>query len=128
MKGRGYICRIAQGLGIDPFGKDRQSLVEEILKEKSISLEMNEDKPYTIKYQKHQPVSFTYYVKYANGHYKHPVDYVGEDAARMFVTLMERESIAIKEIYDKVVPLKPLTDEQKQEFQSTRDCHICSAG
>lgn len=96
------VYRIAQGLGIDPSGKDKQELIQQIFKDKGLCYEMYEDKPYTIKYPKHQPISFTYYIKYANTHYKDPVDYVAEGASRRLVTLLEQKTIHIKGIYDEV--------------------------
>lgn len=42
----------------------------------------------------------------------------------MFMTLMEHESIVIRETNDKMVQSKPLTHEQKQKFLNARYCHI----
>lgn len=46
--------------------------------------------------RKHKPISFSYCINYANGAYKQPVDYVGEDAAIIFTTMMLREFHSIR--------------------------------
>ena len=85
----------------------------------------NPEKSYINKYQKHYPISFTYYVKYSNGYYKKPVTYIGEDASKVFVEMMKKESIEIKKVYDKIIPMKKLTKQELIDFKNAKTCHIC---
>ncbi|XP_066905881.1 uncharacterized protein [Halyomorpha halys] len=84
----------------------------------------NPDKSYTKKYQKHKPISFSYYIKYSNGNYKEPVVYVGEDAPKKFVEMLKQESEEIKKIYSKIEPII-MTNEDKINFENSKICHIC---
>jgi len=76
------IYEAAYRLGIDPIAKNLDTLVDEIKEKSGVNYKMDESKPYTIKYQKHTPVGFSYYVKCAiDGGYNNLFDYVGLDAA-----------------------------------------------
>lgn len=68
----------------------------ECLLRKTDTCKPDPSKSYTTAYQKHEPISFSYYVKYANGSYKPPVTYVGLDAPKVFMEMLTEETIAIK--------------------------------
>jgi hypothetical protein len=81
---------------------------------------------YTNAYQKHVPNNFAYHIKYANGDFKPPVEYSGPDAPRVFIQNLEEDAVHIaKEYYDKVVPMIPLTEQEKKKFTTEKNCHIC---
>jgi hypothetical protein len=85
-----------------------------------------DETPYTNAYQKHVPNSFVYYIKYANGDFKPPVVYSGVDASKVFYQKLKKDVIHIsEEYYDKIVPMIPLTDQEKKEFRTQNICHIC---
>ena len=120
------LYRIAHKYNIDPIGKTRDVLVQEIFKASGVSYKREDDKPFTIKYQKHKPVSFCYYVKSTlDDKFNQIFDYVGEDAAEVFVKMLEKESKYIKIIYNHVVPMEDLTAEEKFDFDNASECHIC---
>ena len=87
------------------------------------------NKSYTKKYQKHEPVSFSYYIKSFNesvyesrlrGYIKEkPED---PDAMDIFINWLEEDVKAIANI-----EVKPMifTEEDKQEFINASDCWIC---
>ena len=81
---------------------------------------------YTNAYQKHVPNNFVYHVKCSNENYKPPVEYSREDAPEVFYQKLKEEALYIaEEYYDKVVPMIPLTEEEKTEFKTQKNCHIC---
>ena len=52
---------------------------------------------YTKKYQKHEPISFSYYIKCFDDNVfsQEPRTYTGEDAAQRFVEMLEKDTIEI---------------------------------
>ena len=87
------------------------------------------NKSYTKKYQKHEPVSFSYYIKSFNesvyesrlrGYIKEKPD--DPDAMDIFINYLEEDVKAIANI-----EVKPMifTEEDKQEFINASDCWIC---
>ena len=85
-----------------------------------------DEAPYTNTYQKHVPNNFVYHVKYSNGNYKPPVEYSGEDALKVLYQKLKEEAHHIaEEYYDKFVPMIPLTEQEKTEFKTQKNCHIC---
>lgn len=80
---------------------------------------------YTKQYQKHEPISSCYYVKYQNEDYKAPVEHFGEDVAKQFYRSLREEAIKIAEIYENPVPMIPLNDEEKEKYEESKFCHIC---
>ncbi|XP_054713577.1 uncharacterized protein LOC129223038 [Uloborus diversus] len=56
----------------------------ECLTRKIDTCQPDESKSYTLKYQKHEPMSFSYHIKYEHGEYKAPVVYRGPDAVAKF--------------------------------------------
>lgn len=63
---------------------------------------------YTKKYQKHEAISFSYYIVQNGNDYARPVTYFGEDAAQVFVNRILQESKDINYLYSKeaVKPMK----------------------
>ena len=87
------------------------------------------NKSYTKKYQKHEPVSFTYYIKSFNESvYESRLrGYIQEekedpDAMDIFINWLEEDVKAIANI-----EVKPMifTEEDKKEFNKASDCWIC---
>jgi hypothetical protein len=77
-------------------------------------------------YQKHTPNNFAYYVKYCNNDYKPPVEYSGMDAAKVFYENLKKDALYIaKEYYNKIISMKPLTEQEKIKLKPQKECHIC---
>ena len=87
------------------------------------------NKSYTMKYQEHEPVSFTYYIKSFNesvyesrlrGYIKEKPD--DPDAIDIFINWLEED---VKEIAN--IKVKPMifTDEEEKEFNKASNCWIC---
>ena len=87
------------------------------------------NKSYTKKYQKHEPVSFSYYIKSFNesvyesrlrGYIKEKPD--DPDAMDIFINWLEEDVKAIANM-----EVKPMifTEEDKQDFINASDCWIC---
>jgi len=70
-------------------------------------------------------MSFCYYIKYSNGDYKSPVSYIGLDAAKVFVKMLQEEAIEIKKIYDQKFEMNDLTEEEEEMYNDSNTCHIC---
>ena len=78
-------------------------------------------KNYTKQYQKHEPSSFCYHIKFLDDEVYEPklVSYTGEDAAQKFVEMLEkdiRESTSIPE--KKIIFGK----EEKERFDKGTKC------
>ena len=85
----------------------------------------SDEAPYTNAYQKYIPNNFVYCITYCNGDYKPPVEYPGLDAPKGFYQKLKEEALHIaQEYYDKVVPIIPLTEQEKKEFKTQKNCHI----
>ncbi|GBM54161.1 hypothetical protein AVEN_195153-1 [Araneus ventricosus] len=82
------------------------------------------DRSFSHKYQKHEPMSFTVYIKYKHADYKAPITYRGPNATKLFFDTVKAEALAIKNIYNKKQPIK-MTTEDEEHFQRTHVCHIC---
>lgn len=80
---------------------------------------------YTEAYQKHEPVSFCYYVVSKTGIMKEPYVYRGLDAAKIFLEKMKEEAEEIQRIYKNPLPMNPMTEEELAEFQAATHCYIC---
>ena len=86
----------------------------------------SDEESYTKPYQKHTPINFAYYIKYCNGDFQPPVDYSGTDAAQIFYEKMKEDALNItRKYYDKVIPMAPLTEDEKLLFETEQVCHIC---
>ena len=98
----------------------------EAITEKIDSATPNPEKSYTVKYKKHTPSGFCYYVnKEGIENYAEPVVYRGKDCVEKFCGMIEEEVKEIAEIYKNIIPLE-ITAEDNEKFQSAVDCHICS--
>lgn len=90
------------------------------------SCQPNDKSSYTNSYQKHIPTNFVYYVKYANGSYKDPVEYSGPDAPKIFYQYISEEAADIaKNYYDKYIGKPILTSKQLYEYENAKTCYIC---
>ncbi|GFT83707.1 uncharacterized protein TNCV_2826231 [Trichonephila clavipes] len=96
----------------------------ECLTTKIDTCQPDEKVSFTQKYQKHEPTSFSLYIKYKHGDYKPPITYRGPNATKVFYDMVRREALEIKKIYDHVYPIK-MTAEDEVHFQRTDTCHIC---
>lgn len=89
------------------------------------SCEPNSSNSYRMPYQKHEAVSFCYYIIYAHGQYKPPVVYRGKDASKKFMECLCAEAEEIENIYNSTRPLEIMSESQKFEHASTKSCYIC---
>jgi len=82
---------------------------------------------YTIKLQRYFPISFVYYIKYANGEIKQNLfEYFGFNAPKKLYEKLREDALYIaKEYLDKKIKMKELSETQKMEYKETRKCHIC---
>ena len=87
------------------------------------------NKSYTKKYQKHEPVSFTYYIKSFNESvYESRIrSYIketpeGEDVIDIFIKWLEEDVKAIANIKPKQMIF---TEEDRKQFNKASDCWIC---
>ena len=99
---------------------DTESLIKPIE-----SCEPNSQNSYTKKYQKHEPISFSYYIKCFDDDVFEPVlrSYTGEDAMQKFVEWLEND---VKEIAN--IPVKKMIfkkQEQQQQYEKETKCWIC---
>ena len=91
--------------------------------------ESNPNKSYTLKYQKHEPVSFVYYIKSFNESvYKSKLrSYVKEneedpDTIDVFINWLEEDVKIISELGNE--PMK-ITPEEQEQFNQASNCWIC---
>ena len=103
---------------------DFESLIEPI-----DNCEPNPEKSYTKKYQKHEPVSFVYYIKSFNESvYKSKIkSYVKDkpekpDVIDVFINWLEED---VKEIANLGNRKMIITEEEKEQFNKASDCWIC---
>ena len=89
----------------------------------------NPNKSYTLKYQKHKPVSFVYYIKSFNESvYKSKLrSYVKEneedpDTIDVFINWLEEDVKIISELGNE--PMK-ITSEEQEQFNQASKCWIC---
>jgi hypothetical protein len=98
----------------------------ECMLQKVQTFQPSDETPYTNTYQKHAPTNFAYHIKYANGDYKPPVEYSGIDASKVFYKNLKEDALHIaREYFDKIVPMEPLTGQEKKKFATQKICHIC---
>ena len=103
---------------------DIEALIKEIH-----NCDPNPNKSYTKKYQKHEPVSFSYYVKCFDNSVCEPIlrTYTkatpeGEDAMDVFIKWLEEDVKAIANIKPKKMIF---TEEDKERFNESKECWIC---
>ena len=82
------------------------------------------NKSYTKKYQKHDPISFSYYIKCFKDSVSEPIlrTYTGKDAMDVFINWLEEDVKAIANIEPKEMIF---TEEDKKQFNKSRICWIC---
>ncbi|GBN66552.1 hypothetical protein AVEN_56711-1 [Araneus ventricosus] len=80
---------------------------------------------YTERYQKHEPISFCYYIAYAHGFYKDPVTYRGPNASKHFMMLLKQEAEEIFQIYQNPKEMIELTSEDVIAHENSNSCYIC---
>ena len=98
---------------------DTESLIKPIE-----SCEPNPQSSYTKKHQKHEPISFSYYIKCFDDNVFKPVlrSYTGEDAMQKFVEQLEKDVIEIANIPAKKMIFK---EEEADRFNKVTNCWIC---
>ena len=98
---------------------DTESLIKPIQ-----TCEADPEKSYTKKYQKHEPISFSCYIKCFDDNVFKPVlrSYTGEDAMQKFVEWLEKDVIEIANI-----PAKKMIfgKEEADRFNKATYCWIC---
>ena len=89
------------------------------------SCELNPENSYTIKYQKHEPFSFCYYIKCFDDKVYKPklISYTGKDAAKKFVEMLEKDNREITHI-----PKRKMIfgEKQNERFENETKCWICN--
>ena len=82
------------------------------------------NKSYTKKYQKHEPISFSYYIKCFNDSVCKPIlrKYTGKNAMDVFIKWLEEDVKAIANIEPKDMIF---TEEDEKQFNNASDCWIC---
>ena len=98
---------------------DTESLIKEMH-----NCDPNPQNSYTKKYQKHEPISFSYYIKcFDNSVYEPRLStYTGKDAMDVFIKWLEEDVKAIANIKPKEMIF---TEEDKKRFNKSRECWIC---
>nr|CAI5829835.1 unnamed protein product [Callosobruchus analis] len=78
------------------------------------------------RYQKHIPCSIAYYLlcTYENSRSKFNL-YTGRDCITWFVKELQQIAVDLSSIFSGIVPMLPLTDQEKYDFYSAQICHIC---
>ena len=98
---------------------DTESLVKPIE-----SCEPNPQNSYTTKYQKHEPISFSYYIKCFDDNVFKPRlrSYTGEDAMQKFVEWLEEDIKIIA-----YIPAKKMIfgEKEKEQYEKETECCIC---
>ena len=98
---------------------DFESLTKEIH-----NCDPNPNKSYTKKYQKHEPISFSYYIKCFIDGVREPIKrtYTGKDAMDVFISWLEED---VKDIAN-IEPKEMIsTEEDREQFNKAPDCWIC---
>ena len=98
---------------------DTESLIKPIQ-----TCEPNPLGSYTKKYQKHEPISFSYYIKCFDNNVVKPVlrTYTGEDAVQKFVEWLEEDIIEIANIPEVDMIFR---NEEAARFNKETKCWIC---
>ena len=98
---------------------DTEALIKSIQ-----NCEPNPESSYTKKYQKHEPISFSYYIRSFNDNvYKSKlINYTGEDAMEKFVEWIEEDVKEIANIPDVEMIFGP---NELDQFNSATKCWIC---
>ena len=98
---------------------DTESLIKPIQ-----TCEADPEKSYTKKYQKHEPISFSYYIKCFDDNVfsQKPRNYTGLDAMQKFVEWLEEDIKIIANI-----PAKKMIfgEKEKEQYEKETKCWIC---
>ena len=99
---------------------DTEALIKEMH-----NCDPNPQNSYTKKYQKHEPISFSYYIKcFDDNVYKSKLrKYTGEDAMEKFVEWIEEDVKEIANIPDVEMIFGP---DELNQFNNTTKCWICN--
>ena len=83
------------------------------------------NKSYTKKYQKHEPISFTYYIKCFDNNVCEPIfrTYTGKNAMDIFIKWLEDDVKAIANIKPKKMIFM---EEDEKQFNKSKLCWICN--
>jgi hypothetical protein len=98
----------------------------ECLLQKISTCQPSEESTYKKTSQNHVPTNFAYCIKNNNGDYKPPVQHFGTDAPKVFYRKLKEDVLDIASIYNEKVPMKPLTKQETKEFETQKDCYICT--
>ena len=89
------------------------------------SCDPHPEKSYTKQYQKHEPLSFCYFIKCFDDEVYTPklVSYIGESAAQKFIEMLEED---IRKITN--IPKKKMIfgEKERERFNKTTKCWICN--
>ena len=101
------------------FYADIESLIKSLQ-----TCEPSPQSSYTKKYQKHEPISFFYYIKYFDDNvFKSRLrSYTGEDAMQKFVEWLENDVKEIANIPEKKMIFKI---QEQQQYEKETKCWIC---
>lgn len=89
------------------------------------SCQPNSRKSYTEAYQKHEPISFCYYIASTTGIFKAPFVYRGPNAPQVFMERIKEEALEIQRLYRKPLPMDPLTKDELEVFEKATHCYMC---
>ena len=98
---------------------DTEALIKEMH-----NCDPNPQNSYTKKYQKHEPISFSYYIKCFDDNVYKPklIKYTGEDAMEKFVEWIEKD---VKEIVNIPVAKMIFSPGELNQFNNATKCWIC---
>ena len=101
------------------FYADTESLIKSLQ-----TCEPSPQSSYTKKYQKHEPISFSYYIKCFDDNVFKPRlrSYTGEDAMQKFVEWLEND---VKEIANIPEVDMIFGEKEKEQYEKETECWIC---
>ena len=81
------------------------------------------------KIQEHEALSVGYYLKCSyDDSLSYYRSYRGEEPGAWFVNQLKDIAMRVAEIYKRIIPMKPLTPEERQTYINATICHICGEG
>lgn len=87
---------------------------------------LDEGRSYCVDLSVHEPMSFSYYIKcWFNEDLDKFELYRGPESMKIFVERLQRDVRAIASIYDRVVGMTPLTEDEQRRHETTTTCHVC---
>ena len=87
--------------------------------------DLNPESSYTKQYQKHEPISFYYYIKCFNNKVYLPIkerSYTGKNADQVFLKYLEEDIKMIANIPKRCIIFK---DKEREQFEKETRCWIC---